>query len=252
MQSTLITTGVVCIIAAIVGGGLKALGIEVPKLDSFARQALLGIFGIGLVVAGNSYGSSPDPTSQPSGYPGNTAGTSQPASDVKGDDNDPNTPPVAAIQCTQPGNISDGAPCAARPPSAPVQSEQPAPQPVPTVAPPPPVVDSPAIPAPDQRAALREEIEANAGHFDEAIRSRIRDAHFLTNGIGECMQLHNQLNTMAAPGNDFESAVKKLLPFQTDEMRLEQFRDQMSQNFAQKNAVIESLIAQAMQRNCAA
>src|SRR5438552_18550290 len=37
--------------AAIVGGGLRAFGIDVPVVDSLQRQVLLGLVGIGLVFA---------------------------------------------------------------------------------------------------------------------------------------------------------------------------------------------------------
>jgi hypothetical protein len=50
MRTTLITLGIVCILAAIVGGGLKALGIELPKLDSKSRQWLLAGFGVVLLI----------------------------------------------------------------------------------------------------------------------------------------------------------------------------------------------------------
>jgi hypothetical protein len=50
MQTTLLTTGLVCIIAAIIGGGLKGFGIEVPLLQSLPRQFALGILGCVLVL----------------------------------------------------------------------------------------------------------------------------------------------------------------------------------------------------------
>jgi hypothetical protein len=50
MKTTLIILGIVCIIAAIVGGGLKAFGIEIPLLNSKKRQLLLFIFGLVLVA----------------------------------------------------------------------------------------------------------------------------------------------------------------------------------------------------------
>jgi len=49
LSTTLITAGVACIIAAIIGGGLKAFGIEIPLLQSKKRQVLLGILGIILI-----------------------------------------------------------------------------------------------------------------------------------------------------------------------------------------------------------
>jgi hypothetical protein len=45
MSNTLLTTGLACIIAAIIGGGLKAFGIEIGVLRSWKRQALLATFG---------------------------------------------------------------------------------------------------------------------------------------------------------------------------------------------------------------
>ena len=48
---TLLTAGLACIIAAIVGGGLKAFGIEIGVLRSVWRQALLAGFGMALIAA---------------------------------------------------------------------------------------------------------------------------------------------------------------------------------------------------------
>jgi hypothetical protein len=65
METTLLTTGIVCIIAAIVGGGLKAFAIEIPVLDSGRRQAMLGAFGVLLLAAGPVWnGFSQDPGGQ--------------------------------------------------------------------------------------------------------------------------------------------------------------------------------------------
>lgn len=52
MATDLLTTGLACLIAAIVGGGLKAFGIEVPALSSRTRQAVLGALGFGLASSG--------------------------------------------------------------------------------------------------------------------------------------------------------------------------------------------------------
>jgi hypothetical protein len=46
MSNTLLGFGIVAIAAAIVGGGLKAFGIEFPALQSTARQVLLAVLGI--------------------------------------------------------------------------------------------------------------------------------------------------------------------------------------------------------------
>jgi hypothetical protein len=50
MDTSLILIGVGCIVAGIVGGGLKIAGEEFGKIDSLWRQGLLGVFGV--VVAG--------------------------------------------------------------------------------------------------------------------------------------------------------------------------------------------------------
>lgn len=52
MQATLVTLGVVAVMAAIVGGGLKAAGVDIPVLTSLVRQVLLGMFGLALLVVG--------------------------------------------------------------------------------------------------------------------------------------------------------------------------------------------------------
>lgn len=52
MEGTLLGAGVACVIGAIVGGGLKAFGIELPVLKSVARQAMLAALGACLVLAG--------------------------------------------------------------------------------------------------------------------------------------------------------------------------------------------------------
>ena len=50
MDKTILYSGLACIIAAIVGGGVKAFGVEIPLLSSLKRQSLLAIFGCVLVV----------------------------------------------------------------------------------------------------------------------------------------------------------------------------------------------------------
>jgi hypothetical protein len=53
MKETLTIIGVACIAGAIVGGGLTvAKMVDVPVIKSFARQVLLGLFGVILVVVG--------------------------------------------------------------------------------------------------------------------------------------------------------------------------------------------------------
>jgi hypothetical protein len=51
MATTLLTAGIACIVAAIVGGGLKAFGLEIPALASSRRQIGLGLFGAALLAA---------------------------------------------------------------------------------------------------------------------------------------------------------------------------------------------------------
>lgn len=56
MDTTLLTAGIACIIAGIVGGGLKAFGIELPIFKSIKRQIVLGVFGVLLCVASQLIG----------------------------------------------------------------------------------------------------------------------------------------------------------------------------------------------------
>ena len=51
METSLLAAGIACLAAAIVGGGLKAFGVELPVLKSGLRQAMLGVLGIALIVA---------------------------------------------------------------------------------------------------------------------------------------------------------------------------------------------------------
>lgn len=67
METTLLTVGLVCVVAAIVGGGLRAFNMELPGIASVGRQALLGSFGILLIVlalVGVSRFGDPSPTSE--------------------------------------------------------------------------------------------------------------------------------------------------------------------------------------------
>ncbi|MEE2851308.1 MAG: hypothetical protein VX424_01455 [Actinomycetota bacterium] len=50
LKSPLVLLGVVCILAAIVGGGVKALGAELPLINSWRRQSVLAAFGIALIA----------------------------------------------------------------------------------------------------------------------------------------------------------------------------------------------------------
>ncbi len=53
MTESLLVAGIVCIVASIVGGGVKLLGAEMPVLNSFARQALL--FAVGAAFLFGSF-----------------------------------------------------------------------------------------------------------------------------------------------------------------------------------------------------
>lgn len=46
MNSVLLGTGLACIIAAVVGGGLRGFGLEIPALQSIKRQLLLAVLGV--------------------------------------------------------------------------------------------------------------------------------------------------------------------------------------------------------------
>jgi hypothetical protein len=65
MESVLLPAGVVCMIAATVGGGLSAFGITIPVVSTLTRQALLFVLGLALclvAVFGKSAPPSPHPT----------------------------------------------------------------------------------------------------------------------------------------------------------------------------------------------
>lgn len=51
-MNTLLGAGIACVAAAIIGGGLKAFGMEIPALNSIVRQLLLAAFGVFLALIG--------------------------------------------------------------------------------------------------------------------------------------------------------------------------------------------------------
>ena len=63
MNATLLMLGLACLIAAIVGGGLKAAGFEFPVISSLRRQILLAALGCVLLIA-SRIGRQPAPASQ--------------------------------------------------------------------------------------------------------------------------------------------------------------------------------------------
>jgi len=52
MPGTLVVLGIICVIAAIVGGGLKAAGVDIPVIHSVPRQVMLTVFGFALIAGG--------------------------------------------------------------------------------------------------------------------------------------------------------------------------------------------------------
>ena len=50
MENMLLGTGLACLIAAVIGGGLRAFGIEIPVFTSIARQLALGVLGVVLIA----------------------------------------------------------------------------------------------------------------------------------------------------------------------------------------------------------
>jgi TolA-binding protein len=61
MQTTLLSAGLACIIAAIIGGGSKAFSIEIPLINSLRRQVLLGALGLILIITASFVSSEPAP-----------------------------------------------------------------------------------------------------------------------------------------------------------------------------------------------
>jgi hypothetical protein len=59
----LLLIGIICLIAAVVGGGLKLAGMEIPLLRSIRRQLLLALVGLAAAVIGVTF---PDLGSSPS------------------------------------------------------------------------------------------------------------------------------------------------------------------------------------------
>jgi hypothetical protein len=52
MRTTLLLTGIACVITAVVGGGFRGLGVELPHVASVRRQVILGLVGVCLLIAG--------------------------------------------------------------------------------------------------------------------------------------------------------------------------------------------------------
>lgn len=50
MNTTLLLVGIACVVAAVVGGGLKLAGAEFPLLTSVPRQVLLAVVGLAVLL----------------------------------------------------------------------------------------------------------------------------------------------------------------------------------------------------------
>lgn len=61
METILLSAGIACLIAAVIGGGLNAFGIEIRLLESLTRQLLLGALGAILVVISFATSAPPNP-----------------------------------------------------------------------------------------------------------------------------------------------------------------------------------------------
>lgn len=71
MTATFLAAGLVCLVAAVIGGGLTALGWQIPGIKSIKRQVVLGLLGmalIGVALKTSSPAPQPSPTSGLAGY----------------------------------------------------------------------------------------------------------------------------------------------------------------------------------------
>jgi hypothetical protein len=74
MNASILSVGIACVVAGIIGGGLKAFGIEIPLFQSTLRQVCLVIFGVVLIWIG--YASTSPKTAELSPRKDETPGTS--------------------------------------------------------------------------------------------------------------------------------------------------------------------------------
>ena len=65
MNTVLLSAGAACVIAAVVGGGLKAFNVEVPVVSSLLRQSLLFVVGAAFLVSAWVLRDSTDPPNRP-------------------------------------------------------------------------------------------------------------------------------------------------------------------------------------------
>jgi hypothetical protein len=54
MNIPILSAGIACVIAGIVGGGFKAFGVEIPSLEIQRRQVTLALFGVVFIVASST------------------------------------------------------------------------------------------------------------------------------------------------------------------------------------------------------
>jgi hypothetical protein len=98
VAGSLLVAGIVCMVAAVVGGGVKLLGAEVRVLNSFPRQALLFALGLAFLLASFQVSQTKAPVS--------TTPASTPASQV-----------ANSAATTQQANVTPAAPPSTAPPS---------------------------------------------------------------------------------------------------------------------------------------
>jgi hypothetical protein len=104
ITTTLLTTGLLCVIAAIVGGGLSAFGIKMPALESVKRQVMLGLLGVILLVSASlTIGGKEDVVVTPPPPSEEVAGT-QPS----GEELCANAPPLILNEICAEGSDCDG------------------------------------------------------------------------------------------------------------------------------------------------
>lgn len=69
MQPILLVAGIGCVVVAIPGGGLRAMGADLPVINKTSRQILLGGFGAALIAWALFSGNSPVPPPTSTGTP---------------------------------------------------------------------------------------------------------------------------------------------------------------------------------------
>ena len=96
MDTILVLIGVGCIIGGIIGGGLKLQVIEMGKLESLWRQALLAGFGVVLTIFGLVMGGKVDPFKSNAPQPQIATRSAEPLASPQQPSSRPQSPPVEA------------------------------------------------------------------------------------------------------------------------------------------------------------